>query len=410
LDTIEQTTDLNKLDALQLKSISEASGLTVGQLQDSLQLRKDLKQLQLSGNAEAQEQLDTFKQLNGMGKEAAATAGDAALKRIKETNNLARQKQIQAELLGLLYKAADALMPIFKAVGYIAQGINYLNKNTGEWLGTLAAGLIIGTGLVWLMVAAFKALSISIITGVFTSLAVVIPSFTTSLIGMSTALTASSKVVVPATLILIGLGFAFLEVGAGAYLFAKSIQITVDALNNLKSIDFNNILKLAGAIGILSVAMGASAIGGIFGAVGMVSMIGELYLLKKVVDPLSSSMNILADSFAKFVNSLNNTNLTAGITASKNGIKELREEIQKFKDDDLKILDKLGNLRANISTEAEVTKKKESDYVDLTNAIVTAIRTGMSNIQITVESDGTIKQNWREEMRTVSRPGFNGVA
>ena len=406
LDTVEQTTDLNKLDALQLKSISEATGLTVGQLQDSLQIRKDLKQLQLSGNADARKQYDLYNQLNGLGKESAATAGEAALKRIEETNNLARQKQLQTELLGLLYKATDALMPIFQFVGLIAEGINWLNKNTGGWLGTLTIGLPIVIGLVWGLVAAFKALSISIISGVVESLALAVPTFTTSLIGMSTALTGASDVVGPATLILMGLGFAFLEVGAGAYLFAKSIQITVDALNNLQSIDFGNILKLAGAIEVLTLAMSATLFGGIFGAAGVTAMIAELYLLEKVVDPLSSSMNILSDSFAKFVNSLNNTNLTAGITASKNGIKELREEIQKFKDDDLKILDKLGNLRANISTGTEATKKKENDYVDLTNAIVTAIRTGMSNIQITVQSDGTINRNWREENKTVSRPGF----
>jgi len=37
---------------------------------------------------------------------------------------------------------------------------------------------------------------------------------------------------------------------------------------------------------------------------------------------------------------------------------------------------------------------------------VTAIRTGMSNIQITVESDGTIKPNFRDENRTITRPGI----
>jgi len=410
LDTIEQTTDLNKLDALQLKSISEATGLSVGQLQDSLQIRKDLKELELSGNEEARKQVDLYNQLNGLGKYAAEMKGNEALENIKNTNNLARQKQIQAELLGLLNQVTEILMPIFKLVGKIAEGINFLNKISGGWLGTLTIGIPIVIGLLWATVAAFKALSISIITGVFESLAVVIPALTTSLISMSAALTAASPVVGPAIGMLMGLGFAFLEVGAGAYLFAKSLEITIKALNNLQSINFGNILKLAGAIGVLSLAMGGSLIGGVFGLGGVTLMIAQLYLLQKVVDPLSSSMSILSDSFSKLINSLNNNGLSSGITASKNGIKELREEIQKFKDDDLKILDKLGNLRADITTGTEVTNKKESGYAELTNAIVTAIRTGMSNIIINVDSNGNIKRNFREEITPTSRSGFNGVA
>ena len=405
LDTIEQTTDLNKLDALQLKSISEATGLTVGQLQDSLQIRKDLKELQLSGNEEARKQVDIYNQLNGLGKEGAATAGDAALKKIKETNNLARQKQIQAELLGILHQVTDILMPIFKVVGDIAEGINWVNKNTGGWLGTLTAGLLIVIPLILGMVAGLKALSISIITGVFRSLAAVIPAFTTSLISMSSALTAASPVVVPAIGMIMALAFAFLAVGASVYLFAKSLEITINALNNLQSIDFGNILKLAGAIGLLSVAMGGALIGGIFGSLGMTLMIEQLKRLQKVVDPLASSMIILSDSFSKLVNLMNNDGLSLGMTASKNGIKELREEIQKFKDDDLKILDKLGNLRANTTTGTEVTNKKESGYADLTNAIVNAIQNGMSRIQITVNSKGEIARNFSNETTLVTHPG-----
>jgi len=513
LDTIEQTADLNKLDALQLKSISEASGLTVGQLQDSLQLRKDLKQLQLSGNAEAQKQVDLYNQLNGLGKYAAEMKGNEALENIKNTNNLARQKQIQAELLGLLYNVADVLMPIFQAIGKIASGLTWINDKlrviVGETAGAWVSGIVLAGAAVLVLKSHWLSMFSSILTkipGVSKALNAIgmgssaagaagasksfgkgamfaaVGSFLKSLGTTATIMGAAASLYILAealknmptdlgglsigeymrdiaggllylsgALAIMGVTIKFIAIGAGALLlmsiglgaFGLSLQSIANPIKtfsdsfvklteNLKIIDPGNMLKLAGAIGALSVAMGASVIGGIFGAVGMSLMIGQLNSLNKVVDPLSSSMNILADSFAKFVNSLNNTNLTAGITASKNGIKELREEIQKFKDDDLKILDKLGNFklnatdvidgknsndlnklanpRASTSTEAEVTKKKESDYVDLTNAIVTAIRTGMSNIQITVESDGTIKRNWREEKRTVSRSGFNGVA
>ena len=82
---------------------------------------------------------------------------------------------------------------------------------------------------------------------------------------------------------------------------------------------------------------------------------------------------------------------------------ELRSELKNFSDKDLKVLENLGNLKANITT--DVTNKKESGYADLTNAIVTAIRTGMSNIQITVESDGNIKQRFRQEETPVTRTG-----
>jgi len=154
--------------------------------------------------------------------------------------------------------------------------------------------------------------------------------------------------------------------------------------------------------------MSATLFGGIFGAAGVTAMIAELYLLKKVVDPLSSSMNILSDSFAKFVDGLTNTNLSLGIAASKNGIKELREEIQKFNTDDLSVLDKLGNLTTNISAGTETVKKKENNYAELTNAIVNAIRTGMSNIQITVDSNGNVRRSFTTETTTTVRPIYSG--
>jgi septation ring formation regulator EzrA len=142
----------------------------------------------------------------------------------------------------------------------------------------------------------------------------------------------------------------------------------------------------AGALIIMSIGLGAFGLS-----------------LQSIANPIKT----FSDSFSKLIDNINTDNLSKmkdGVVAVKEAMTELRGELRKFNKDDLSVLDKLGNLTTNVSTATETVKK--NNYADLTNAIVTAIRTGMSNIQITVESDGTIKRNFREENKTVSRPGF----
>jgi len=421
LDTIEQTTDLNKLDALQLKSISEASGLTVGQLQDSLQLRKDLKQLQLSGNADAQEQLDTFKQLNGMGKEAAATAGDAALKRIKETNNLARQKQIQAELLGLLYKAADVLMPIFKGVGLIAQGINWLNNGLRVIVGETAGAWVSGIVLAGAAVIVLKSHWLSMFSSILTKIPVVSKALNAIGMGSSAAGAAGASKSFGKGAMFAGVGSFLKSLGTTATIMgaAASLYILAEALKNMPT-DLGGLsigeymrdiagglLYLSGALAIMAVGIKFIAIGA--GALTIMSIgLGAFGLsLQSIANPIKT----FSDSFSKLIDNINTDNLSKmkdGVVAVKEAMTELRGELRKFNKDDLSVLDKLGNLTTNVSTATETVKK--NNYADLTNAIVTAIRTGMSNIQITVKSDGTIIRNFREETTSASRSGFNGVS
>ena len=416
LDTIEQTTDLNKLDALQLKSISEASGLTVGQLQDSLQIRKDLKQLQLSGNAEAQEQVDLFNQLNGLGKEAATTAGDAALKRIKETTNLARQKQIQAELLGLLYKAADALMPMFKAVGYIAQGINYLNTGLRKIVGETGGAWVSGIVLAGAAVLVLKSHWLSMFSSILTKIPFVSKALNAMGMGSSAAGAAGASKSFGKGAMFAGVGSFLKSLGTTATIMgaAASLYILAEALKNMPTdlggLSIGEYMRdMAGGLLYLSLAFGIMATAIEFIAIGagaLTLMSIGLGLFGLSLQSIANPIKTFSDSFAKLTENLNIDNLSKikdGTVAVKGAMSELRSELKNFSDKDLKVLENLGNLKANITT--DVTNKKESGYADLTNAIVTAIRTGMSNIQITVESDGNIKQRFRQEETPVTRTG-----
>ena len=417
LDTIEQTTDLNKLDALQLKSISEASGLTVGQLQDSLQIRKDLKQLQLSGNAEAQKQVDLYNQLNGLGKYAAEMKGNEALENIKNTNNLARQKQIQAELLGLLYQATDALMPMFKAVGYIAQGINLLNVGLKKIVGETGGAWVSGIVLAGAAVLVLKAHWLSMFSSILTKIPGVSKALNAIGMGSSAAGAAGASKSFGKGAMFAGVGSFLKSLGTTATIMgaAASLYILAEALKNMPTdlggLSIGEYMRdMAGGLLYLSLAFGIMAAAIKFIAIGagaLTLMSIGLSLFGLSLQSIANPIKTFSDSFAKLTENLNVDNLSKiknGTVAVKSAMSELRSELKNFSDKDLKVLENLGNLKANITT--DVTTKKESGYADLTNAIVTAIRTGMSNIQITVESDGTIKQNFREEKKPVSKSGM----
>jgi len=417
LDTIEQTTDLNKLDALQLKSISEASGLTVGQLQDSLQLRKDLKQLQLSGNADARKQYDLYNQLNGLGKESAATAGEAALKRIEETNNLTMQKKLQAELNGLVLELGKAFIPaiqlLSKGLSVLTEINNKLRSSLGDW----AAGIF----TIGVVVTVLKSKWLSMFSSIVTKIPGVSKALNAIGMGSSAVGAAGASKSFGKGAMFAGFGSFLESLGTTATIMgaAASLYILAEALKNMPT-DLGGLsigeymVEMAVGLGALAVAFAAMGLGFeviLPGAGVLAVMSGALVLFAGSMNQTALAVKVFADSFAKLTENLNVDNLSKikdGTVAVKGAMSELRSELKNFSDKDLKVLENLGNLKANITT--DVTKKKESDYVDLTNAIVTAIRTGMSNIQITVQSDGTTNRTFRNEITMVSRPGYAGVA
>ena len=423
LDTIEQTTDLNKLDALQLKSISEATGLTVGQLQDSLQIRKDLKELQLSGNEEARKQVDIYNQLNGLGKEAAATAGDAALKRIKETNNLARQKQIQAELLGLLYQVTDALMPIFKVIGGVASVFTKINNAIRETVGETSGGWVSAIFVVGATVLVLKSHWLSMFSSILTKIPLVSKALNAMGMGSSAAGAAGASKSFGKGAMFAGVGSFMKSLGTAATMMgaAASLYILAEALKNMPTdlggLSIGEYMRdVAGGLAYLTLAFAGMGLLSEFVALGSAALIliaGGLALLGLSLMTIANPIKTFSDSFSSLMDKMSTGNLSSminGIRVLKTAMGELRDELDKFDNKQIGVLDKLGNLTTNISAGTEVANKKESGYADLTNAIVNAIRTGMSNIQITVESNGNIKRNFREEITSVSRSGFNGVA
>ena len=418
LDTIEQTTDLNKLDALQLKSISEATGLTVGQLQDSLQIRKDLKELQLSGNEEARKQVDIYNQLNGLGKEAAATAGDAALKRIKETNNLARQKQIQAELLGLLYQVTDALMPIFKVIGGVASVFTKINNAIRETVGEISGGWVSAIFVVGATVLVLKSHWLSMFSSILTKIPLVSKALNAMGMGSSAAGAAGASKSFGKGAMFAGVGSFMKSLGTAATMMgaAASLYILAEALKNMPTdlggLSIGEYMRdVAGGLAYLTLAFAGMGLLSKFVALGSAALIliaGGLALLGLSLMTIANPIKTFSDSFSSLMDKMSTGNLSSminGIRVLKTAMGELRDELDKFDNKQIGVLDKLGNLTTNISAGTEVANKKESGYADLTNAIVNAIQNGMSRIQITVNSKGEIARNFSNETTLVTHPG-----
>lgn len=423
LDTIEQTTDLNKLDALQLKSISEATGLTVGQLQDSLQIRKDLKELQLSGNEEARKQVDIYNQLNGLGKEAAATAGDAALKRIKETNNLARQKQIQAELLGLLYQVTDALMPIFKVIGGVASVFTKINNAIRETVGEISGGWVSAIFVVGAAVLVLKSGWLSMFSSILTKIPLVSKALNAMGMGSSAAGAAGASKSFGKGAMFAGVGSFMKSLGSVAiligaataiFILGKAVSAFPDKMGGMDIFTFlvgltAGLAVLLGGLTGLGFAAPAIAMPLAFAGVILLALAAVLYVLGKSLQSIADPIKTFSDSFSSLMDKMSTGNLSSminGIRVLKTAMGELRDELDKFDNKQIGVLDKLGNLTTNISAGTEVANKKESGYADLTNAIVNAIQNGMSRIQITVNSKGEIATNFTREARSVVKPGY----
>lgn len=405
LETVKKTAELNKLDYFTLKAIAEASGLTVGQLQDSIQIEKDLNMLRSTGNEEARKLAAQYEILNGLSGEGVKTESELAMERIKNTNNLAQQKQILAEIQAVFYDIAAVLMPVFKFVGKIAKAFGELNP--------IIKGIILTVLTLGFAFIKLGSTGILATQGLGASIAGTITAITTSLVSAigslgaaGVTITALGEVLGPAALILLAFGASVLLVGGGVYFLAKGVMILVESfgkfveiLSNLSGDQFGTLINQIFA---LNTAMSASFLS----LIGFSIFIGKLATFAAIMLPLSYSMGVFADSFAKFINSFDGNNLNnvkLGIGNVKSSLVELRGELKKFNDKDINVLEKLSTLNKSASINpAEKEKKDESE--SLKETIKSAIVDGMRQVKIYVTLDGRSVGTGMATAMSVSQP------
>ena len=126
------------------------------------------------------------------------------------------------------------------------------------------------------------------------------------------------------------------------------------------------------------------------GSAVILGISGVLYLLGKSMQSIANPIKTFSDSFSKLIENINVDNLSRmkdGVVAVKEAMSELRDELQKFKKDDLDVLDKLGNFKANISTgvNGEVVPGKETSNVALAETIRSAVVEGMRQVKIDIK-------------------------
>jgi len=416
LETVKKTADLNKLDYFTLKAIAEASGLTVGQLQESIQIEKDLKILRSSGSEEAKKLTAEYQRLNGLSGEGVKTEAELAMERIKSTNNLAQQKQILAEIQSMFYDIAALLMPVFQVLGKIAKALGELPKPVKYIflsVGLLTAAFIklstIGVPAVQGLGASISASITAISASISAAITTISASFTAALATLATAgtaVTSLSAILGPAAGILLAFGAAAILSGVGVYYLGKGVMILVESfgkfveiLSNLSGDQFANLTKNIFA---LSAAMTASAMS----LFGFSVFIFKLGTFAAIIIPLAISMGYFADSFAKFVNLFaenNFDNIKTGIGNIKSSIKELREEINKFSNKDINILEKLSTLNKTATiTPSEKEKKDEMEL--LKESIKSAVIDGMRQVKIIINLDSRAVGTGVATAMAVSQP------
>jgi hypothetical protein len=493
LDTIEKSADLNQLDYFTLKAIAVSTGLTVDKLQESLQLRKDLRLVESMGTEEARKQASLFKSLNNMSDSFAKSEGERAIENLKNTNNLALQKQLQTELNGLILQLGQAVLPVLKALGYILQIFTYINTGLRTIIGETGANWVSAIGLVSISVVAMKAKwgelfsmmlgkwpkiqsMLNFFTGATAApgaagagkmfgkgamfagigsflkslgagvtliaaavslqlLAQALKEFPTDLGGLSIGefMKDMAGGILYLTLAFGGAGIAWEAALIGAGVLAamslalgilgealQSIANPIKTLTDLGGLSIGEFMKdMAGGILYLTLAFGMAGIAweaALIGAGVLAVMSLALGILGRALQSIANPIKTFSDSFAKLTENLNIDNLSKikdGAVAVKEAMSEIRGELNKFSKDDLNVLDKLGNLKASITTnkfseddlnvlnklgnlKASITTgikgenitNKESANVVMSENIKSAIIEGMRQVKITINLDG----------------------
>ena len=401
LDTIEKTVDLNQVDYFTLKSIAAATGMSADKLQDTLQIRKDIQLLSKMGTDEARQQVAEYNRLKNMSEGISKNESQRALENLKNKNNLAIQKQIQTELNGLILQLGQLILPAVQFLGefvsYLTKANNWLRENlgeTGKWVAAI--------GLVTLGV-----ISMTVKWGeLFTLLVGKIPVIgkllsSAGLLGGGGAAGATRTfgkgamfAGIGSFLKSIGTGAGLMGAAASLYILAKSLKEFPTDLGGLSIGEYMR--DMAGGLIYLGLAFGLLGLGFeliIPGAGVLVIMSAALVIFAGAMNETALAVKIFADSFAKLTENLNIDNLSKikdGALAVKEAMSELRGELQNFNDKDLKVLENLGNLKANITAGVKpgTEESKKTESTSLAETIKSSIMEGMRQIKITVTLDG----------------------
>ena len=415
LDTVEKTADLNQLDYFTLKAIAASTGLTVDKLQESLQIRKDLRLVEAMGTEEARKLTSEYKSLNNMSESFAKSEGERAIENLKNVNNLALQKQLQTELNGLILQLGQAFLPVLQSLASVLQIFTDINT----WLRTTIGD----TGAKWVSALLLTGAAVMTLKGkwidMFTSILkyTKIMQTTQSVAGVSGVVGGAAGSVAGGVSMwknLLGVSAIILATAGALFIIGKALKEFPADIGGMGYFEFFTELTLGLAVFIGGlVALGASfefiaPLLGIGSAV-ILGISGVLYLLGKSMQSIANPIKTFSDSFSKLIENINVDNLSRmkdGVVAVKEAMSELRDELQKFKKDDLDVLDKLGNFKANISTgvKGEVVPGKETSNVALAETIRSAVVEGMRQVKIDIKLNGKSLVNEIAVISSVNQP------
>ena len=415
LDTVEKTADLNQLDYFTLKAIAASTGLTVDKLQESLQIRKDLRLVEAMGTEEARKLTSEYKSLNNMSESFAKSEGERAIENLKNVHNLALQKQLQTELNGLILQLGQAFLPVLQSLASVLQIFTDINT----WLRTTIGD----TGAKWVSALLLTGAAVMTLKGkwidMFTSILkyTKIMQTTQSVAGVSGAVGGAAGSVAGGVSMwknLLGVSAIILATAGALFIIGKALKEFPADIGGMGYFEFFTELTLGLAVFIGGlVALGASfefiaPLLGIGSAV-ILGISGVLYLLGKSMQSIANPIKTFSDSFSKLIENINVDNLSRmkdGVVAVKEAMSELRDELQKFKKDDLDVLDKLGNFKTNISTgvKGEVVPGKETSNVALAETIRSAVVEGMRQVKIDIKLNGKSLVNEIAVISSVNQP------
>jgi len=403
LDTVEKTADLNQLDYFTLKSIAASTGLTVDKLQESLQIRKDLRLVEAMGTDEARKLVSEYKSLNNMSESFAKNEGERALENLKTKNNLALQKQLQTELNALIIQLGQAFLPVLQSFAVVLQYLTDINTWLRKTIGDTGAKWVSALISVGVVITVLKTKWKDLFSTMLNWIPIMKKMKAAEALGNTVAGGTSAAGSVASGVgmwkNLLGVGAIILATAAALFIIGKALKEFPADIGGMGYFEFFAQLTLGLGL-FIGGLMGLGAL--IEGPLGLLLGIGALVIvgislvlagLGKSMQSIANPIKTFSDSFSKLMENINVDNLSRmkdGVVAVKEAMSELRDELQKFKKDDLDVLDKLGNFKTNISAgvKGESVTGKESANTAMIESIKSAVVEGMKQAKFTLTIDG----------------------
>lgn len=140
--------DFTAMDPFQAEAFAKASGKSVQELQEMMQIEQERNWIMMNGTAAQRQQLQNFEEMKKLNQSSEKSLGEQAMARLKDQANQERMVALTNQWNSLLSKISSGVMPLIDiALAGLTKGLEFLN-NGGAGVAAVFASLGAGFSFV----------------------------------------------------------------------------------------------------------------------------------------------------------------------------------------------------------------------------------------------------------------------